>query len=157
MAFTVRRLTALVAVAVCLALVPAASRAATLERISKTQERATAARKMYENTNAARVKHHMRRLARAHALTDEATAHARAMARRGDLFHSSGPTRYGVRCWTWGENVGWTDGDVQDLHRAFMRSASHRANVLNRRFRRVAVGSARTDRGRLYVALFFCT
>jgi len=157
MAVTFRRVTTLVAVAVCLALVPAASHAATLERTSKTQERAEAARKMYENTNAARVRHHMRRLARAHGLTDEATGHARAMARRGDLFHSSGPKRYGVRCWTWGENVGYTSGSIFKLHRAFMRSISHRRNVLNRSFKRVAVGAATDSRGRLFVTLFFCS
>jgi len=157
MAFAFRRLTVLVAVGVCLALVPAASRAATLERTSKTQERATAARKMYENTNAARVMHHMRRLSRAHGLTDEATAHARAMARRGDLFQTSGPKRYGVRCWTWGENVGFTSGSIFELHRAFMKSVSHRRNVLNRAFERVAVGAATDSRGRLFVTLFFCS
>jgi uncharacterized protein YkwD len=112
---------------------------------------------MFENTNAARVSHHMRRLTRAHALTDEATGHARAMARRGDLFHSSGPKRYGVRCWTWGENVGYTSGSIFKLHKAFMRSVSHRSNVLNRRFKRVAVGAATDSRGRVFVTLFFCS
>jgi uncharacterized protein YkwD len=144
---SVRRFAAGLAVAVGLSLVPGAASA----------ETPNFARQMFRETNQARARHHLARLDRAHRLTDEATRHARAMARRRTLFHSSGPRRYGVRCWTWGENVGWTDGNVQDLHRAFMRSASHRANVLNRRFRRVAVGSARTDRGRLYVALFFCT
>ena len=62
-----------------------------------------------------------------------------------------------MRCWVWGENVGYTTGDVADLQRAFMRSPSHRTNVLDRDFDRVAVGAATDDRGRLYVSLFFCT
>ncbi|CAN5793205.1 hypothetical protein BH18ACT17_BH18ACT17_03020 [soil metagenome] len=111
---------------------------------------------MYRATNAARVKHSVGRLDRAHRLTDEATKHARAMARRGGLFHS-GASRYGVRCRVWGENVGYTSGDVGDLQRAFMHSPTHRAHVLDRVFERVAVGAATDDRGRLYVALFFCT
>jgi uncharacterized protein YkwD len=111
---------------------------------------------MYRETNSSRVRHSVKRLDRAHRLTQAVTRHSRAMARRGDLFHSSGPRSYGVRCRTWGENVGYTSGDVDDLQRAFMHSPSHRSNVLNRRFRRVAVGSATDNRGRLWVTVFFC-
>lgn len=112
---------------------------------------------MFRETNQARVHHSTGRLDRAHRLESVATAHARSMARRGSLFHSSGPSRYGVRCRVWGENVGYTTGDVASLHKAFMRSPSHRIHVLDRSFHRVAIGSATDDRGRLYVALFFCT
>jgi uncharacterized protein YkwD len=35
-----------------------------------------------------------------------------------------------------------------------MRSEGHRRNILNRAFRRVAIGTYRTD-GRLYVTVFF--
>jgi uncharacterized protein YkwD len=147
MAPTLRRLAAVLAAAVALALVPAAAQARTPNY----------AWQMYRETNESRVRHHAGRLDRAHKLGDEATQHARSMARRGTLFHTSGPTRYGVRCWVWGENVGYTTGDVPDLQRAFMRSPSHRSNILDRDFDRVAVGAATDDRGRLYVALFFCT
>ena len=144
---TARRLATATAIALSLTLVPAAAQARTPNYSWQ----------MYGETNAARVRHSVGRLARAHRLTDEATKHARAMARRGQLFHSSGPSRYGVRCWTWGENVGFTSGDVDDLQRAFMNSPSHRSNLLDRDFDRVAVGAATDDRGRLYVTLFFCT
>ena len=112
---------------------------------------------MFRETNATRAHHSAGRLDRAHRLEAIATRHARAMARRGGLFHSSGPGRYGVRCHSWGENVGYTTGDVDDLQRAFMHSPSHRIHVLDRSFDRVAIGSATDDRGRLYVTLFFCT
>ncbi len=144
---TARRLATATAVALSLTLVPAAAQART----------PNFSWQMYRETNGARVNHSVGRLDRAYRLTDEATKHARAMARRGELFHSSGPSRYGVRCLAWGENVGWTSGDVDDLQRAFMRSPSHRSHVLDRSFKRVAVGSATDDRGRLYVTLFFCT
>ena len=147
MARTLRRLVAIVTLGASLALVPALAQARTPNY----------AWQMYRETNDARRHHHVGRLDRAHRLTDEATQHARAMARRGELFHTSGPSRYGVRCWAWGENVGWTSGDVEDLQRAFMNSPSHRIHVLDRDFKRVAVGSATDDRGRLYVTLFFCT
>ena len=68
-----------------------------------------------------------------------------------------GPWHAGANSSTWGENVGFTSGDVDDLQRAFMNSPSHRSNLLDRDFDRVAVGAATDDRGRLYVTLFFCT
>jgi len=144
---TVRALATATAIALSLTLVPAIAQARTPNY----------AWQMYRETNAARARHSVGRLERAHRLTDEATKHARAMARRGRLFHSSGPSRYGVRCWAWGENVGYTSRDVDDLQRAFMNSPSHRSNLLDRDFDRVAVGAATDDRGRLYVTLFFCT
>jgi uncharacterized protein YkwD len=112
---------------------------------------------MFVETNRSRASHHVGRLDRARKLSAEAERHARTMARKGALFHTSGPTSYGVRCSVWGENVGWSTGDTADLQRMFMRSPVHRAHVLDRRFRRVAVGAAKDDRGRLYVSLFFCT
>jgi uncharacterized protein YkwD len=144
---TTRRMAAATAIALALALVPAAAQA-------RTQNYAW---QMFRETNASRARHHVGRLDRATRLTDVATKHARAMARRGELFHSSGPSRYGVRCWAWGENVGWTGGDVDDLQRAFMKSPTHRTHILDRDFDRVAVGAATDDRGRLFVTLFFCT
>ncbi|MGZ8629742.1 MAG: CAP domain-containing protein [Actinomycetota bacterium] len=142
-----RRTAVVVAAATMLALMPAAAQARTPNY----------AWQMFRETNESRSRHHAGRLDRALRLSDVAEKHARAMARRGVLFHSSGPSRYGVRCWTWGENVGWTTGDVADLQRAFMNSPTHRSHVLDRDFRRVAVGAATDDRGRLYVTLFFCT
>lgn len=144
---TARRLAAATAVALSLTLVPVTAHGRTPNYSWQ----------MYRETNSSRIRHSVGRLDRAHRLTDEATRHARAMARRGELFHSSGPSRYGVRCWTWGENVGWTSGDVDDLQRAFMNSPTHRSHVLDRDFERVAVGATTDDRGRLYVTVFFCT
>jgi uncharacterized protein YkwD len=79
------------------------------------------------------------------------------MARNGELFHTVNPASYylrGIRWSVWGENVGYTTGDVDGLQRMFMNSPSHRANILNRRFRHVAVGTVRRD-GTLWVTVFF--
>ena len=139
--------TAILAVSLALTLTPTAAQARTPNYSWQ----------MFRETNTTRAHHGAGRLDRASRLEGIATKHARAMARRGGLFHSSGPSRYGVRCRVWGENVGLTTGDVDDLQRAFMRSPSHRTHVLDRSFDRVAIGSATDDRGRLYVTLFFCT
>jgi uncharacterized protein YkwD len=144
---TTRRMAAAIAIAIALALVPAAAQARTPNY----------AWQMFQETNASRARHSVGRLDRAIRLTDVATKHARTMARRGELFHSSGPSRYGVRCRAWGENVGFTSGNVDDLQRAFMNSSTHRTHILDRGFDRVAVGAATDDRGRIYVTLFFCT
>jgi len=142
-----RRFTAVAAITLGLALAPSVAQART----------PSYSWQMFRETNVTRAHHSVGRLDRARRLEGVATRHARSMARRGDLFHSSGPSRYGVRCLAWGENVGYTTGDIDDLQRAFMRSPSHRSHVLDGSFDRVAVGSATDDRGRLYVTLFFCT
>ena len=86
-----------------------------------------------------------------------ARRHSVRMARRGELFHTANPGSYylrGIRWSVWGENVGYTSGDVDGLQRLFMNSPSHRANILNRRFRHVAIGTVRRD-GTLWVTVFF--
>ena len=76
----------------------------------------------------------------------------------GKLFHTHDPASYylkGVSWSTWGENVGVTGGSVADLQEAFMNSSPHRANIMNERFRRVALGTYRDDDGLLWVTVFF--
>ena len=93
---------------------------------------------------------------RAHRMSKEAEAHSRAMARSKRLWHTAGPVRYGAHCYAWGENLGWTTGDVPDLEKAFMASAGHREHILDRTFRRAAVGAVKI-KGKLWVTVFFCT
>jgi uncharacterized protein YkwD len=78
------------------------------------------------------------------------------MARAGELFHTGDAGVYldGISWHTWGENVGFTPGDVESIQEAFMDSPPHRTNILNRRFRHVAVGAVRVD-GVLWVTVFF--
>ncbi len=111
---------------------------------------------VFHATNESRAKHGIHRLDRASRMSRVAERHSLRMAHHRRLWHTSGPGRYGAHCFAWGENVGMTGGDVADLQRAFMRSASHRSHILNRGFDRAAVGAA-TVHGELWVTVFFCT
>ena len=74
-------------------------------------------------------------------LAEYARSHSGRMAGRTFLFHSDGLTT--LCCWSRiGENVG-TAPTVRRVHRAFMASPAHRANILDGRFRGVGIGIVR--------------
>jgi uncharacterized protein YkwD len=110
---------------------------------------------MLNLVNAARRNHNVRPLSINWELSQKARSHSLRMARNNSLYHTSNLAtlvrRY--RPSTWGENVGW-GGTLKRVHRAFMRSSPHRANILNRRFHRIGVGVVRA-RGALWVTLDF--
>lgn len=106
-------------------------------------------RRLLRMINDARRRHDARPLKMARRLTRLARRHSRQMARSRTLFHSS--RRIGG---TWGENVGYTYHRLRSIHRAFMRSRSHRRNILSRKFRRVGIGYDRSGR-RLWVTEIF--
>ena len=87
-----------------------------------------------------------------------ARRHSMAMARGGELFHTTAVEAaahlQGVDWHIWGENVGYTPQDVTSIQEAFMGSPPHRSNILNRGFRQVAIGTVRVD-GTLWVTVFF--
>jgi uncharacterized protein YkwD len=116
--------------------------------------------KMYRATNTSRVNHEVRRVDISDRVSKLARKHSIAMANEGGIFHTSRSViqnRYldGIDWSLWGENVGVTTGTVAELQAAFMASPLHRANILDRRFRRVAVGTYRDDRGFLWVTIVF--
>jgi uncharacterized protein YkwD len=114
-------------------------------------------RPMRRETNQSRVGNGVPRVDLHRRLSDLARRHSIRMARRGVLFHTPDPASYylrGVRWSTWGENVGYTTGTVGRLQRLFMRSPSHRSNILNGRFQHTAIGTVRRD-GVLWVTVFF--
>jgi uncharacterized protein YkwD len=57
--------------------------------------------------------------------------------------------------WSLGENIAWGTGDLAtaaEIHRAWMRSPGHKANILRRAFREIGIGisiGAPVDTGRL--------
>jgi uncharacterized protein YkwD len=120
---------------------------------------------MYRATNNSRVHHDIRRVGIHWQISRLARKHSIKMATTpdgaggfGKLFHTHDPARYylkGVSWSTWGENVGVTGGSVAELQEAFMNSSPHRANIINERFRRVALGTYRDDDGLLWVTVFF--
>jgi len=114
--------------------------------------------KMYRATNRSRSKHSVKVVDMHYRIAKLARRHSVAMAKKGNLFHTANAeTKYldGIAWSTWGENVGMTDGTIAGLEQAFMDSPLHRANILNRDFRRVAVGTYRDDQGSLWVTVFF--
>ena len=114
--------------------------------------------RMFRATNYTRLNHDVRRVEIHDWMSRQARKHSIAMARKGSLWHVTNPASYylkGTRWSTWGENVGVTGGSVWDVQRAFMGSPAHRANILNYRFRRVAVGTYRDANGLLWVTIFF--
>lgn len=88
-------------------------------------------------------------------LSKVARVHTRAMYKRGSIFHQSADQLGGrVVGWTLlGENVG-VGGSPDSLHRAFMNSPAHAANVLRSDFNHVGIGTMRRN-GRLWVTVVF--
>jgi uncharacterized protein YkwD len=111
---------------------------------------------LFKATNASRGRFDVPKLRLNRELSLIARRHSMAMARNGGLFHTSdvGIYLHGISWHVWGENVGYTPQDVASMEQAFMNSASHRENILNRAFREVAIGSVRVD-GTLWVTVFF--
>ena len=116
----------------------------------------TDAWQVFMATNASRAGSRMPKLQLNRAMSLIARRHSLAMARAGALFHTTDVNVYlGEIDWhIWGENVGYTPGDVAGLQQAFMHSPPHRENILNRAFQRVAIGAVRVD-GTLWVTVFF--
>ena len=149
-----RSRTAVVRIAVVAALAAGSTALAPSSVSAATTTRA----KMYRATNNTRVNHEVKRVDIHYRISKLVRKHSVAMARDGSIFHTGDPAaKYldAVNWSTWGENVGVTSGTIADLERAFMKSPLHRANILNERFRRVAVGTYRDDDGLLWVTVFF--
>lgn len=107
-------------------------------------------RRLLRFTNHARVARDHVRLGSGWRLNRFAARAAERLARQERLVHSTD-----VPCVYWGENIGVTDGGMWWLHRAFMESPAHRANVVNGAFRRVGIGVVREGDVK-WVALVFC-
>ena len=111
---------------------------------------------LFKLTNASRGRFGVPNLQLNRAMSVVARRHSAAMARAGALFHTSDVDVYlhGIQWHAWGENVGYTPTDVASVQTAFMHSAPHRANILNRAYHHVAIGAVRVDR-MLWVTVFF--
>jgi uncharacterized protein YkwD len=145
-------------VALVVALPPGTAAASRLDAssIARTPSVGPDAWKLLRATNESRGRFELPGLRLNRELSMIARRHSMAMARSGELFHTADADVYlhAVGWHTWGENVGYTPRDVASVQRAFMDSPPHRANILNRAFDEVAIGSVRVD-GTLWVTLFF--
>ncbi|MDX1447961.1 MAG: CAP domain-containing protein [Acidimicrobiia bacterium] len=81
--------------------------------------------------------------------------HTAKMIPTGTIFHSTSSELSSVTTgWlVLGENVG-KGGTTSSLHRAFMESPSHKANILGD-YDRVGVGVGHDDAGKIYVTVMF--
>ena len=102
-------------------------------------------------TNTARHRHDLPRLVERARLSAAAERQSVRMAKRGRLFHGSLAWTSRRRCW--GQNVG-KGPTIRAVFRAFMRSADHRANMLDRCYRRAGYGVVKI-RGAVWVTVNF--
>ena len=81
-------------------------------------------------------------------LTIAARLHSQDMCEQGYFDHDSRDGRgftdrivaQGVRYGYAGENIAWGQETPEDVHRAWMNSPGHHANIMNPNFRRLGVG-----------------
>jgi uncharacterized protein YkwD len=89
-------------------------------------------------------------------LSKAARVHSKRMARRNTLYHNTSRTIRDLLGGNWrmlGENIG-EGRNVRQIHKAFMRSPSHRENVMRRGYRKVGVGIYR-HAGRQWTTVLF--
>jgi uncharacterized protein YkwD len=89
------------------------------------------------------------------SLSNYARKHSATMAAQNRLFHNP-YLRTWLRNWSYrvlGENVGY-GSTVRSVYDAFMRSAPHKANILDRRYRNIGVGIV-SKNGRQWVTIIF--
>jgi len=105
-------------------------------------------------TNHERTSRGIRSLAVASDLVTIARRHSEQMAARGTIYHNNNlPNEVGGNWTELGENVG-KGQSVDSIHRAFMNSSEHRANILRRGFNQVGIGTALRN-GYIYVTEVF--
>ena len=105
-------------------------------------------------TNQARASHGVARLSVASDLMAIAHRHSQRMASQHRVYHD--PNLAGeVSGWTYlGDNVG-KGSSASQVHRAFMNSSVHRANILNSHYNQIGTGAVRGSDGYLYVTEVF--
>jgi uncharacterized protein YkwD len=111
--------------------------------------------KLLSLTNSARRNNGLRPLDLNWRLSKSAIRHSRRMAESRTVFHTANLYRL-VRRWhpsVWGENVGMA-GTVRRIHRLFMRSASHRSNILRGGFSNTGIGVVHKG-GRVWATVVF--
>jgi len=90
-------------------------------------------------------------------LCEYAQAHAKKMAKTGDLYHSSMNDLQKVNedaNWV-AENIAWGQTSEQDVVISWMKSTGHRWNILGSGFTRVGFGLAKDSKDRIYWCAVF--
>jgi uncharacterized protein YkwD len=100
--------------------------------------------RMAKKINKSRSSHDKRKLSLDPHLSKVARNHTRSMTSSGSLFHSSNLGSKVTRWKSLGENVGYASS-VNELHKLFMQSEGHRANILNGSYSYVGIGVIKKD------------
>ena len=112
-------------------------------------------KKMASYINQARASAGRAGLTFSNVLSDYARKHSATMASKDKLYHNPYLAKW-LSGFDWnilGENVG-VGPSISSLHNAFMASPGHRANNLDKRFRKVGVGVV-TKNGRIWITVIF--
>jgi uncharacterized protein YkwD len=108
------------------------------------------------NTNVQRTHSGRVALHGASCLDRFAERQARAMAKRGKMYHQDIRRILRVcKLSTVGENVAYGYPNGKSVVAAWMNSKDHRANILRKRYRLIAVGAYRNSHGTWYVSQVF--
>jgi len=127
-----------------------------LTQVAQASPSQTYETSVYNNTNVQRAKHDRVALRGARCLDIYAERQARRMADEQRMYHQQlGPILKACRLSIVGENVAYGYSNGRAAVTAWMNSSGHRANILNTRYRLIAVGAAQDDDGRWYVAQVF--
>jgi uncharacterized protein YkwD len=111
----------------------------------------------FKATNKARTDHHRVTLKQSSCLQKYATKQAKKMARAEQIFHQQlDPIESDCHLMRAGENVayGYPNGTSLVVD-GWMNSPPHRANILNRKYRLMAIGAKLGDDNRWYVSQVF--
>jgi len=110
-------------------------------------------RQLAKKTNATRANAGVGKLSLDPHLSRVAKRQARAMARRATLYHTPSLGSLVTRWRSLGENVGYASS-VKAVHRAYMGSSPHKANILKSAYRHLGVGVKKKG-GYVWTAVVF--
>jgi uncharacterized protein YkwD len=111
---------------------------------------------VYVNTNIQRDKYDRVALKGSRCLDTFAERQAKAMAAQRRIYHQNlSPILSTCNLSTVGENVAYGYPNGKSVVAAWMRSPGHRANILNTKYRLIAVGAYQDSSGSWYVSQVF--
>ena len=127
-----------------------------LTQVAQASASQTYETSVYNNTNVQRAKSDKVRLKGARCLDTYAERQARRMAEQKRMYHQDlGPILKACKLSMVGENVAYGYSNGRAAVTAWMNSSGHRANILNTKYRLIAVGAVQDEDGRWYVAQVF--
>ena len=127
-----------------------------LTQVAQASASQTYETSVYKNTNVQRAKHERVALKGARCLDTFAERQAKRMADEQRMYHQQlGPILKACKMSMVGENVAYGYSNGKGAVTAWMDSPGHRANILNTKYRLIAVGAAQDEDGRWYVAQVF--